>query len=115
MILLFLLLSEPIELESNLGHFTFIVKFEQVKVNQAFQIQIKLNNPPEHPFELRFDAAMPDHRHGLALPFKLTKLDRNNWLIEDLVLHMPGYWELYFDLYQGESIERTQFSLELKL
>jgi hypothetical protein len=63
----------------------------------------------------RFDAFMPDHGHGLVLPFRLVAIDETRFEVQDLVLHMPGYWEFYVDLETSGRIERAQWAWEIPL
>jgi len=63
----------------------------------------------------RFDAFMPDHGHGLVLPFRLVRLDETHFEVQDLVLHMPGYWEFYIDLESPGRTERAQWAWEIPL
>ena len=60
--------------------------------------------------ELEVDAAMPDHRHGLNLRPQVSGSAAEGFLVEGLLLHMPGYWEVYFDLTSGPVTERAQLT-----
>jgi hypothetical protein len=31
-----------------------------------------------------------------------------------MLFHMPGHWELYFDISRGGTSERAQFDIDLK-
>lgn len=61
---------------------------------------------------LEVDAAMPDHRHGLNARPTVRKKGEGRYSVEGLLLHMPGYWEVYFDLTTGAVTERAQVALE---
>lgn len=65
---------------------------------------------PRHVLEV--DAAMPDHRHGLNARPSVTRA-ADGWLqVDGLLLHMPGYWEVYFDITTGAVTERAQVAVE---
>lgn len=63
--------------------------------------------------ELSLDARMPEHGHGMNREPKLERRADGSWRVTNLLFHMPGYWEVYFDLTRGAITERAQFSVEL--
>jgi len=46
----------------------------------------------------KLDAWMPTHRHGMNYRPKLTKVAPGQYRADGLLFHMPGRWELLFDL-----------------
>ena len=114
MILFLALIQSPLEVTSNDGHFKLHIQVapQPVRANQNLRLEVEIIDLPEGA-TVRFDAAMPDHGHGLALPFTLTQSAPHKWIIEDLVLHMPGYWELYVDVTWDDTTERAQWSWEI--
>jgi Amidohydrolase len=42
---------------------------------------------------LKFDAWMPDHRHGMNYKPKIEQTASNEWRISGLLFHMPGKWQ----------------------
>lgn len=74
-------------------------------------------NDPNTPLEnvaLDVDAAMPAHGHGMNRVAKITRLSGGQFHAESLLFHMPGHWELYFDVTHGALTERAQVSVELE-
>jgi len=63
--------------------------------------------------DLVVDAAMPHHRHGMLQAPTIEPRDDGTFHVEGLLFHMPGYWELYFDVTVDGITERTQFVVEL--
>jgi len=86
--------------------------------------------PMNEPFDLRFtvapklgssqgltvqvDARMPAHGHGMNRVPKLTAQPDGSYQAEGMLFHMPGHWELYFDIAQGGKTERAQVDVDLK-
>lgn len=64
--------------------------------------------------ELVIDAAMPDHGHGMARAPKFVKHDDGSIEARGMLFHMPGRWELYFDVSKDELTERAQVHVELE-
>ncbi|MCK6448444.1 MAG: hypothetical protein L6Q99_18800 [Planctomycetes bacterium] len=64
--------------------------------------------------ELVIDAAMPDHGHGMARAPKFVKRDDGSIEAQGMLFHMPGRWELYFDVSKDELTERAQVHVELE-
>lgn len=59
------------------------------------------------------DAAMPEHRHGMVRTPRVEPLGEGSFQVEGLLFHMPGRWELYFDITVGRVTERAQFEVNL--
>jgi len=62
---------------------------------------------PRGDLELSVDAAMPEHGHGMNRVPRIETGD-GHFRAEGLLFHMPGKWELYFDVTQGAVTERAQ-------
>ena len=78
----------------------------------AVRVEGAGGTPPPLLLHLEVDAAMPDHRHGLNLRPAVSGSALDGWRVDDLLLHMPGYWEVYFDLTEGAMTERAQAVVE---
>lgn len=65
------------------------------------------------PQSLRIDAQMPEHRHGMNYKAGVTAEGGGRYRAEGLMFHMPGRWELSFEL-GGEPIERLVAAVVLK-
>lgn len=112
--LLFFFPSEPIEIQSNAGSYTLIIHAPTWQVNQPHTFELELKSPPEGDIDVFIDGSMPDHRHGLAVPAQIKKVGKYRWKVENLVLHMPGYWEIYFDMERNGEVERAQIEVVLQ-
>jgi hypothetical protein len=65
------------------------------------------------PATLRVDAVMPDHGHGMNYRASVRPQGPDRFVVEGLLWHMPGRWELRFDVNAGA--DRESLSTELLL
>ncbi len=66
------------------------------------------------PESVRVDASMPEHRHGMNYKAKVVLLDGGRYKAEGLMFHMPGRWELVFDLRSDGKTDRLKHSIVLE-
>ena len=71
-------------------------------------------NPVSDEHALIVDAAMPHHRHGLVRYPGVTPVGDARFLVDGVLFHMPGRWELYFDVTRGGVTERSTVELNLE-
>lgn len=60
------------------------------------------------------DAGMPEHMHGMNVEPTVTRLDDGSFLVQGMLFHMPGRWELYFDITKDGVTERAQTEIILE-
>jgi hypothetical protein len=65
------------------------------------------------PRTLAVDAVMPEHRHGMNYRPTVTVLGPGRYRAEGLLFHMPGRWDLLFDVDTGSGTERLTATLRL--
>jgi hypothetical protein len=77
---------------------------DPVVVGRHFTLDFALcpRPPAGLPEDVRVNAHMPQHRHGMNYLPSVTALGSGIYHAQGLMFHMPGRWELYFDL-QGSS------------
>ena len=63
------------------------------------------------PTSVRVDANMPDHRHGMNYRPEVTKVAPGFYRAEGLLFHMPGRWDLTFDIVTGNTTQRLASTL----
>jgi hypothetical protein len=65
------------------------------------------------PTQVRVDAVMPEHKHGMNYRPTVTTVGDGRFRAEGLLLHMPGLWEIRFDLRRAGASEvvSERFSL----
>ena len=66
------------------------------------------------PQSVRVDANMPEHRHGMNYRPGVTTLQPGLYRAEGLLFHMPGRWELTFDVVAGNTTERLAGSMRIE-
>ncbi|MGL6110134.1 MAG: FixH family protein [Rubrivivax sp.] len=73
---------------------------DPVKVGRHFGIDFALcpRNQAALPAEVRVDAHMPEHQHGMNYKPSVAALGNGLYRAEGLMFHMPGRWELAFEL-----------------
>ena len=86
------------------------------EVGKHFSVDIAAcakNGPLPH--ELKIDAHMPEHRHGMNYKPTVKPAGPGRWQAEGLMFHMPGKWEFVFYV-EGERMTRelVVFSIEEK-
>jgi sugar lactone lactonase YvrE len=59
-------------------------------------------------------AGMPEHQHGMTTQARVMPLGPGRYDVGGLLFHMPGYWELYFDLARDNVVERAQVGFLLE-
>lgn len=89
-----------------------------IPLNELFELEVSAAAANQRDvaltaIELRVDAAMPEHQHGMATEPKLRR-SGNSFVVEGLQFHMSGWWELYVDITVGGVTERAQFRIELE-
>ena len=65
------------------------------------------------PQSVRVDARMPEHNHGMNYKASIKSDGAGQYHAEGLMFHMPGRWELLFELRGGET-ERLVAEVMLK-
>jgi hypothetical protein len=66
------------------------------------------------PREVRVDASMPAHKHGMNYRTTVVRARDGTYRAEGLLFHMPGRWDLTFDVIAGSSTERLASSLDVR-
>jgi hypothetical protein len=109
------------EVVSNDG--TYVVEWcaepEELPLNEPFTVELSVRAAEDKAIdldalELSFDARMPAHRHGMRRKPTVTALGEGRFRVEGALLHMPGTWELHYDVTRGAITERAQVRVELE-
>src|SRR5687767_789468 len=85
-------------------------------VGEFFTLEVEAcakNGGQALPEELKVDAQMPEHRHGMNYAPSVKRLAPGRWRAEGLMFHMPGRWELAFELRGKQGSERLSHSLQV--
>jgi hypothetical protein len=60
------------------------------------------------------DARMPEHRHGMNYRARVFRKPDGIYVAEGLLFHMPGLWQLMFDVERGGRMERLTMDIDLE-
>lgn len=87
-----------------------------VPVNQHFTITLAVCAKPgtAAPTAVRVDASMPAHKHGMNYRPTITRTGEGNFRAEGLLFHMPGRWELAFDVVTSSGTQRITHALDVR-
>ncbi|MCW5734866.1 MAG: FixH family protein [Enhydrobacter sp.] len=111
----------------DLGHGTGIVVFSdrymlalrpdplRIEVGQPFALLMNVCTKRGDPAELVLvDATMPEHKHGMNYAPTIEADGSGRYRVEGLLFHMPGNWEVAFDVRSGGAIQRLTHDFVLK-
>jgi hypothetical protein len=95
----------------DLGHGTGIVVYSdryliafrpeplRIEVGQPFMLLVNVCTKRGDAAELvRVDATMPEHKHGMNYAPTLEATGNGRYRVDGLLFHMPGSWEVAFDV-----------------
>jgi len=79
-----------------------------VRVGQSFSIVLTACDANGAPFtgELKVDAAMPMHKHGMNYRPTVMPLGGGKYKADGFLFHMPGRWQYRIELRASDSVER---------
>lgn len=63
---------------------------------------------------IAFDAVMPAHRHGMNYAPRMSATEPGRATADGVLLHMPGRWQLVFDVRVGSRTERLTHDQDLR-
>jgi hypothetical protein len=88
----------------------------RVAVGEFFSVEamVCLRGSRLAPTALRVDAVMPEHRHGMNYRATVSAQGQGRYVAEGLLFHMPGRWQLLFDVATGSRTERLVSDLVLE-
>jgi len=87
----------------------------QIEVGMPFALIMNICTRNDQPAELvAMEAQMPDHPRGMDSRPTIIAGKDGRYRVEGLVFHMPGRWELNFDVRSGEETERLSHDILLK-
>ena len=90
-------------------------KAEAVEVARHFSLDLAIC-PKAGQAEVqavKVDAQMPEHRHGMNYAPAVKALGPGRWRAEGLMFHMPGRWELTFEVTAGGATDRLVSSYQV--
>jgi len=86
---------------------------EAIEIGRHFSVEaVVCATPPTR--GLRVDARMPEHRHGMNYRPTVAAVGPGRYVAEGLMFHMPGRWQLLFDVERGGRTERLAIDILLE-
>ena len=99
-------------------HVTYRPSPDPIPLNEPFELEVVVFKDadfrqPATNVTLDVDAAMPQHQHGMNQQPTVEAMGGGRFSGKNMLFHMSGYWELYFDVTEGPVTERAQFVIQL--
>jgi len=83
---------------------------DQAPLNEVFSFTVHVGDRKL----VSVNADMPSHGHGINTEPEWSKLEDGSWQVDGMLFHMPGAWELYFDVIGSDGAEeRIVYPVEL--
>lgn len=91
---------------------------DPIPLNEVFALQVCVCDATKRDMlapgvTLVADARMPEHDHGMNVAPALAARPDGAFEVQGMLLHMAGFWEVYFDVTRGGVTERAQIELRL--
>jgi cytochrome c peroxidase len=103
---------EGTRLES--ARFVLAFKPESISVARHFALEIAVcAKSTVVPEAIKVDAHMPEHRHGMNYAPAVKSVGAGRWRADGLMFHMPGKWELVFEIRAAGRTDRVASDLVL--
>ena len=94
--------------------FVLAFKPEAISVARHFALEIAVCAKSATKLEeIKVDANMPDHGHGMNYSPAVKRTGPGRWRAEGLMFHMPGKWQLVFELRAGGKTDRLASMFQL--
>ena len=92
---------------------------DPIPLGDLFEIDVQLregcrSGAPAEKVVLEMEAIMPGHGHGMNTHPRVAPLGGGRFLATGFRFHMPGRWELHFDVRRGGVLERAQAEVLLE-
>ena len=90
-----------------------------IPLNEFFALTVQIHDGSDHEVMLedvnvRVDAEMPGHRHGMNVRPELSRNANGSFVVEGMLFHMPGRWDIlvYVELAGKRERARLEVTLE---
>lgn len=80
----------------------------------SLEMTLKSEKPLSEDFEVRVDADMPAHRHGMNTKAEVFDRGRFEYVVEGMLFHMKGDWVITVELTDGGVTEKAEFPVLIK-
>ena len=93
---------------------------DPIPLNEHFDLVLEVRRlAPSGPDEasgivnLQVNADMPGHHHGMMTRPAVQPLGGGSFAARGFLFHMPGHWEIYVDVLQGDRKSRAVLNTEV--
>jgi hypothetical protein len=111
-------ITQPIrEAITNEGNHTvrYVPNPSPIPLNEHFTIEVQVTPiaKDQKTIEIEVDADMPAHGHGINTAPTIRNEGNGKFIVDGILFHMKGDWELYVDILDGPVRERAVFPITL--
>ncbi len=94
----------------------FVPSLWPIPVGQHFSLQLQVCTDPGTtlPTEVRVDADMPAHRHGMNYRATVRNTGPGRYQVDGLMFHMPGRWRFRLELGSGAQAVRLDHAVDVQ-
>lgn len=98
---------------------TYVTDPDPIPLNHMFSIDVVIADKDGKPIadgdvQLVADAAMPAHGHGMNTKPSVEAEGNGRFHVRGMLFHMPGEWQIYFDIVHKGVAERAQADVVLE-
>lgn len=107
----------PAQLEDGTTTVAYKTKPAKIEVGKPFSIEVVAcvdGKKRMAPSRIRVDAGMPMHGHGMNYKPSERKIGPGHSAFDGMVFHMPGHWQITFDVYEGDKRQRLTQKVSVK-
>jgi len=100
-------------IESSSYALAFRTQPAKIVIGQHFAVEFAVCAKGERPSPeaVQVDALMPEHRHGMNYKTSVRKTGPDRFRADGLMFHMPGRWDLVFEVQGAGQTERLVRSI----
>ena len=93
----------------------FVPSLWPTPVGQHFSLQLQVCTDPGTtlPTEVRVDADMPAHRHGMNYKPVIKAQGNGRFRVDGMMFHMAGQWQLAFEVQSGKETLRLYHDVQV--
>lgn len=94
----------------------FLTRPAKIAVGRHFSVEFAVCAKGDRPApqSVQVDATMPEHKHGMNYAPNITKTGPDRYRADGLMFHMPGRWELTFELRSNGQTEKLARSIVVR-
>ena len=112
-------LSHGVESNARSYYVSYEPRPDPIPLNEPFTLEVQVLDGRQKKaavadIRLEVSASMPEHRHGMNRRPTVLSQGAGRFTVSGMLFHMPGRWQLYFDVTRGAITERAQLTIDLE-